>query len=204
MITLKSAAETSFVIKKSRFIGFACRTDSEHNAHDMIEQRKKTHYDATHNCFAYLLENGAMRYSDDGEPQGTAGLPVLDIIRHAGMVDAAVVVTRYFGGTLLGKGGLVRAYSETASLAVEDAGIAVMTPCVRLEISCDYQYYDRLMRLIDGLPGTVDEAEFADRVRVLLTVAEPLAERLELETSELTRGASLPRLVEKIFLPVAE
>ena len=122
---LKNSAEIEFIEKKSIFIGFSAIVKNEEEALSIIREKKKKYQDATHNVYAYITDNGNItRYSDDGEPQGTAGMPVLNSIRMSGISDVLVVVTRYFGGTLLGAGGLVRAYSTAASMALDAGGVA--------------------------------------------------------------------------------
>ena len=125
--TILDRAEDEFVERKSRFIGAIAPVETEEEALDFIAQIKHQHRDATHNTYAYVLKNGVKRYSDDGEPQGTAGVPMLDCLEKEGLVDVAVVVTRYFGGILLGAGGLVRAYSHGAKIAVDAASRKLMT-----------------------------------------------------------------------------
>ena len=112
--TVRKNAQDQFVEKRSRFIGYACPVQTEQEALDFITSKKSEHWDASHNVYAYILRDGTMRFSDDGEPQGTAGMPVLDVLRKSGVTDVVTVATRYFGGILLGGGGLVRAYSHTA------------------------------------------------------------------------------------------
>ena len=113
--------EAEFVEKKSRFIGRVWPVDTEEEALAKIQEMKKKHYDATHNCWAYIIRDGAVRFSDDGEPGGTAGMPMLQVLQREGLFNVVCVVTRYFGGTLLGTGGLVRAYTEAAQAAVAAA-----------------------------------------------------------------------------------
>ena len=129
-----SASETELVEKRSRFIGQVWHVESEAEARARIEESKKKHYDARHNCWCYRLRDGAERYSDDGEPQGTAGQPMLNVFQREGVVDAVCVVTRYFGGVLLGAGGLVRAYTQSAKDALDAAGISVVRRWSRVQL----------------------------------------------------------------------
>ena len=122
-VTLLKSGSATLVEKKSEFIGYACPVKDEDEAIEFVKSIKKKHSDARHNVYAYMIGQNIARYSDDGEPQGTGGIPVLDVIRKSGFTDAVIVVTRYFGGILLGAGGLVRAYSAAAKMAVDDAGI---------------------------------------------------------------------------------
>ena len=143
--TIKSASSDEFVVKKSRFIGYVRPVKTQEEALAFINEIKSKHWDATHNVSAYILRNGGIkRYSDDGEPQGTAGVPCLDVLEKENLVDTCVVVTRYFGGILLGGGGLVRAYSHSAKIAVDSAKIITMAHCVDVEIECDYTFYGKL------------------------------------------------------------
>ena len=143
-ITLEREASASFIEKKSEFIGYACPCKTEQEALDFIAKIRKKHADAKHNVYAYQIkENNIARFTDDGEPQGTAGMPVLDIIKKTGFTDACIVVTRYFGGILLGTGGLVRAYSHAAKLAAEAAHVITYERFITCEIVCDYTDYDK-------------------------------------------------------------
>lgn len=163
--TILKRAEDEFVERRSRFIGHAAPVQTEEEAIAFINEWKAKYWDATHNVYAYCLREGQIkRYSDDGEPQGTAGIPTLDVLLKSGVTDAVVVVTRYFGGVLLGAGGLVRAYSHGASIALQAAGVITMRECVMASLSCDYNQYGRVQALIPECGGTVDAADFGERV----------------------------------------
>ena len=152
--TVLQEAQDDFVEKRSRFIGYARPVSTEAEALAFIAEKKSKHWDASHNVYAYILrDGGVMRYSDDGEPQGTAGIPVLDVLQKSGVTDVVVVATRYFGGILLGGGGLVRAYSHTASIALQAAGIVTMRECLMLEVLCDYGQYGRAAALVPECGG---------------------------------------------------
>ena len=160
--TIAQAAQDEFVEKRSRFIGYARPVQTEEEAQAFIAEMKSRHWDATHNVYAYILREGNIqRYSDDGEPQGTAGIPTLDVLQKSHVTDVAVVVTRYFGGILLGGGGLVRAYSHGASIALKAAGIITMKECSLLMLSCDYSRYGRVSSLIPECGGIIDDTDFA-------------------------------------------
>ena len=147
-VTLGKDGTATFEMKKSEFIGYAAHVTTEEEARAFVDKIRKKHADARHNVYAYMLsENNIMRYSDDGEPQGTAGLPVLDILRKGGITDAVIVVTRYFGGILLGTGGLVRAYSAAAKAAVEDAGRASFVNYEEYALTMSYPLYQRVPNL---------------------------------------------------------
>ncbi|HIT52660.1 MAG TPA: YigZ family protein [Candidatus Fimivicinus intestinavium] len=169
--TLRAFASDEFTEKRSRFIGFAQPVATIEEAGAWIDSIRAQHRDATHNVFAYLLRSGQLeRYSDDGEPQGTAGIPVLDVLRKRGVTNCAVVVTRYFGGVLLGAGGLVRAYSHAASLALDAAGLVTMAHCVILKIACDYSFYGKLAAYIPEWGGIVEDTQFGADVTVRVRI----------------------------------
>lgn len=163
--TVAAAAEDEFTEKRSRFIGAVRPVSTEEEAQTFIRARTKQYWDARHNVYAYVLQRGALcRFSDDGEPQGTAGVPVLDVLRKEDLTDCAVVVTRYFGGILLGGGGLVRAYSHAAKLAVDAGGVVRMQPCLLGRVTCDYAQYGFLPALIAQCGGTVEDTAFTEAV----------------------------------------
>ncbi len=167
--TIAKAATAEYVDRRSRFIGAVCPVTTEQEALDFIAAKKKEHWDARHNVYAYVLrEGGVSRFSDDNEPQGTAGLPTLEVLQKQGLTDCVVVVTRYFGGILLGTGGLVRAYSQSAALAVAEAGVIERRLCAYGEITCDYAQYGFLQSLIPECGGKVDNATFESTVTVSL------------------------------------
>ena len=198
--TVKREAHVEFEEKRSLFIGHALHVDTEEEALAFIKQMKKQYSDATHNCFAYLLKGGIVaRYSDDGEPQGTAGVPVLDTIRKSGVTDAAVVVTRYFGGILLGAGGLVRAYSHTARLALEAAHIITYEQYTELELVCSYSDYQKYQAELPRFGAVIDDTQFADRVTLLFSVKDPVVEDVFARVREISNGATIPTVRGKRF-----
>lgn len=164
--TILTEAEDAFIEKRSKFIGYAKPVKTEEEALEFIAEKKSRHWDASHNVYAYIIRGGIMRYSDDGEPQGTAGIPVLDVLQKSGVTDLVVVATRYFGGILLGGGGLVRAYSHTASIALQAAGIITMRECLMMELSCDYGQYGRVASLVPECGGVTDDTVFEEKVTV--------------------------------------
>ena len=195
--TLAARGEEEFTEKRSRFIGYCAPAESEHAALDFIASIKAMHKTASHNVWAYnLRESHLVRYTDDGEPSGTAGLPVLDVLKRGEIVDAVIVITRYFGGTLLGTGGLVRAYGEGASRAVRAAGVATMAPCSIYTLDCAYGDYDRLERLLRELGATVTDSAFTDRVALRVALAQADGPRLCADVRELTRGETAPAFLE--------
>ena len=165
--TIAQAASAEFTEKKSRFIGHIFPIEREEQAMELIARLKKEYWDARHNTYAYVLRGGMLRrFSDDGEPQGTAGMPMLDVLVKNELEDCLVVVTRYFGGILLGTGGLVRAYSHATALAIEAAGIVQMLPCRLGCVRCPYPMYQELTALIEECGGKVAAQDFADAVTV--------------------------------------
>ncbi len=188
-LTIKDAAQDEFTEKRSRFIGYAKPVTTEAEATAFIEEIRKKHWDAKHNVYAYVLREGnTQRYSDDGEPQGTAGVPTLDVLKKQGVTDCVVVVTRYFGGILLGGGGLVRAYSHAASIALQAAGIVEMRSFTSCETTLDYNLYGRLPAIIAELSGKVTDTEFADSVHVKFLIPEEFTDLFAEKFADLTLG----------------
>ena len=170
-------AESEFVEKRSRFIGHIWKEDSEEEARARIEETKKKHYDARHNCWCYIIRGGAVRYSDDGEPQGTAGQPMLNVFQREGVENVCCVVTRYFGGILLGAGGLVRAYTQSAKDALDAAGISVVRRWVAMEVPCSYSMFERARLEVAAFGGVVENVDYgADVVLSALLPEERAAE----------------------------
>ncbi len=187
--TIAGAAVDEFVEKRSRFIGAIQPVTTEEEAQAFIRARAKEMWDAKHNVYAYVLSRGSVcRFSDDGEPQGTAGIPALDVLRKENLTDCAVVITRYFGGILLGGGGLVRAYSHAAKLAVDAAGIVQMCPCVYGEIVCDYAQYGWVPAMIAAAGGVVTDTRFADAVTICLSLPVEQQGALQAELTERSAG----------------
>lgn len=176
--------------KHSRFIAELMPVTTEAQAADFLASVRKKHRDARHHCFAYLLKDGAARCSDDGEPSGTAGVPILEILRHSGLSDVCLVVTRYFGGTLLGAGGLLRAYSGVAADAVGIAVRVTLTNCVLASVHMEYGDYSRFLKLCEGFSMTVDRGEFSDSVAAMVSVAESEFEAFAAAVIELTNGTA--------------
>ena len=165
--TIRQSASAELIEKRSRFIGYAKPVTTQDEAIAFINEIKTKHWDATHNVYAYVIRGeGVSRYSDDNEPQGTAGIPTLDAIRKRGITDCVVVVTRYFGGTLLGAGGLVRAYGASAKAAIDAAGEREMVLCSSCTLACSYTLYGKLPALIARHGGSIDSSDFADDVKL--------------------------------------
>lgn len=188
-LTVKQSACDEFVEKRSRFIGYCKPVKTQEEAVEFINEIRSKHWDATHNVYAYVLSDGQiMRYSDDGEPQGTAGVPVLEVMKKTGIVDAVVVVTRYFGGIMLGAGGLVRAYSHGASVAVNAAKPIKMQLCLECTVSCTYSRYGKVSSLIPELGGIIDDSDFGEGVDILFHIPEEKFTKLNKELADATSG----------------
>ena len=169
--TIKDEATAEIEIKHSKFIATVIPCETENQAMEFVAKIRKKYWDAKHNVYAFSLkENSLRRYSDDGEPHSTAGLPVLKSIIHSGLENIAVVVTRYFGGILLGTGGLVRAYSEAAKTALENAQVVTITKALEIVINCDYSDYDVMLKVFEPFNITVFDTEFAEKVKITIGI----------------------------------
>lgn len=187
--TVYEYASDSFTEKKSEFIGHICPVKTAEEAVAFIEHIKSQNRKARHNVYAYVLRDGnTSRYSDDGEPQGTGGVPVLDVINKAGLTDVCVVVTRYFGGVLLGASGLVRAYSQACSLAVAAARKMEMCECSRVSFSCDYTLYGRVSYLLPEFGVITEKEDFADTVNLSVLCKSELVEELKRKLTDVSNG----------------
>ena len=187
-ITLSKEASVSFIEKKSEFIGHAAPVKTEEEAMEFINKIRKKYGDATHNCYAYMLANGSARYSDDGEPQGTAGVPILSVIQKGGFTDAVIVVTRYFGGILLGAGGLVRAYSASARDAVAAAKIVTYAELTEFTLTCSYSDYQKLIPVISQSGVTEDGSDFTDTVTLTLAARADAYAQFSAKVAEIGGG----------------
>lgn len=187
--TIEGAVTARIEEKKSEFIAHAAFADTEEKALAVLERVRAEHRTASHNVYAYALRADARtRYSDDGEPAKTSGLPTLDAIRHAGLVDCIVVTTRYFGGTLLGTGGLVRAYTAAANAALTAAKRVTVCRCVRGAVRVDYALYEPVLRILTQAGAKPAEAVFAERVTVPFRLLAGGEDALRTALNELCRG----------------
>ena len=164
--------ESEYEEKRSRFLGHLRPVETEEEARLFITEMKKKHHDARHNCWCYRIRGGAVRYSDDAEPQGTAGLPMLEILQREGIENAVCVVTRYFGGVLLGTGGLLRAYQKAAKGAVEDAGISVVRAWTKMSIVCDYSDYEKIRSELEQQNAVISDTEYGEKVTLTVLVSQ--------------------------------
>ena len=180
--------EDEFVEKKSRFIGRVWLVETEEEALEKIAQMKKQHYDATHNCWAYIIKDGAMRFSDDGEPGGTAGNPMMQVLQREQLYNVVCVVTRYFGGILLGAGGLVRAYTKGAKIAIDAAGKSMKRVWSVLYIPCPYNYYERMILEVAAFDGVIRSTEFGAEIDLEVLVAAPKTDEFIARLTDMTNG----------------
>jgi uncharacterized YigZ family protein len=199
-VTLKGPAEAELTEKKSRFVAAAAPVGDEREALDFIESRRRLHRTAAHTVYAYFLRQGNIRRcSDGGEPQGTGGIPVMELMAKEGLTDVCLVVSRYFGGTLLGTGGLTRAFTGAASLALAAAQRRTMVCCRAYELSLGYAQYQRIQRLIAGLGGHILRADYGETVRVELLLPADKGEDFEKKLAEETAATASLRFVEKRY-----
>lgn len=195
----RGVGRAEYIEKKSRFLGGVYPVTSEQEAKEILERVRKQHYDARHNCWCYILKSGQKRYSDDGEPQGTAGQPMLNVFEREGVVDVLCIVTRYFGGILLGAGGLCRAYTKAAKDALDAAGISKMQPWLRQQITVSYALFERAKLLIAAQEGTVEDAQYRAEILMTYRIPEGADERLRTALREASSGSVVPSLLEEIF-----
>ena len=180
--------EDEFTEKKSRFIGRIWLVETEEEALSKIQEMKKQHYDATHNCWAYIIHGGAVRFSDDGEPGGTAGMPMLQVLQREGLNNVVCVVTRYFGGILLGAGGLVRAYTKGAKIAVDAAGKSIKRVWTVLYVPCPYSFYERVKLEIEAFGGILRSTDFGAEVDMEILFPQANAQLFLDRLTDLTSG----------------
>lgn len=189
-ITIRDFGEDSFIEKKSEFIGYAKRCESEEEAKAFVSEIKNKHKQATHNCFAYVIgENmGIQRYSDDGEPQGTAGIPILEVMKKSNVTDCAIVVTRYYGGILLGAGGLTRAYTKGASIALKAGGVVEKVEGLRLLFHMDYDMLGKIQYKCNENNWYIEDTEYTDKVVIHILAEVEKANDIETEIIEISNG----------------
>lgn len=179
---------SEYVEKRSRFLGLVRHVSSEEEARQIIAEVKKQNYDARHNCWCYIIDGGPERYSDDGEPQGTAGIPMLEVFRREGVSDVVCVVTRYFGGVLLGAGGLFRAYSKAAKEALASAGTEEVIEKTTLSFSCPYQLFDRIRKETEALGASVLDTEYGENIIITASIAAGREEEFSRRIYDVSAG----------------
>lgn len=197
------AGAAELVEKRSRFLGHVFPAESEEEARACIEGVKKRHYDARHNCWCFRLRAGGVeRYSDDGEPQGTAGQPMLNVFQREQVENVCCVVTRYFGGILLGAGGLVRAYTQSAKDALDAAGISVVRRWVEASIPCPYPLFERVKLEVEACGGILGEVEYAAGVTLQALLPEENTQAFSARLTELSAGSVAPVFCGEAFRPI--
>ncbi|MBR4442210.1 MAG: YigZ family protein [Clostridia bacterium] len=199
--TLMKRASDEFIVNKSRFIGHGAPVESEEEALAFLAEMRRTYADASHNCYAYIVgaNMGVMRYSDDGEPGGTAGMPIIEVMKNRGVTNACVVVTRYFGGVLLGAGGLVRAYTQGAAAAVNACGVGVMHPTARSMMDVPYPLLNRVEYFFKSAPVAVEAKDFSDVITFTFLVKVSDEPTLIESLTQLSEGRLEPMRFDEIY-----
>ncbi len=199
--TLREAATDEYIIHKSRFLCHAAPVQTEEAALAFLNEKRRQYRDANHNCYAYVIGKnaGIMRYSDDGEPGGTAGMPMMEVLKAQGVADCCVVVTRYFGGILLGAGGLVRAYSHSCALAVQKAGVVVMLPSERWLIDVPYPMWDKVSHTLAALPVQTEQTEFLSSVQATLLIRQRDAQDIMNKLTQETNARMDSLLLDELY-----
>ena len=198
----RGVGQAEYIEKKSRFLGGVYPVTTEQEARGILERVRKQHYDARHNCWCYIIKDGAERYSDDGEPQGTAGIPMLEVFRREGVCNVVCVVTRYFGGILLGAGGLLRAYTKSAKDALDAAGISVVRRWVETALDCSYAAAEKLKQEITAFGGIVAGLDYGAAVTIHAYVPEESAEDFKARIFDVSAGGVTVRVTGEDFRAV--
>ena len=197
--TINGSAEARFIEKKSEFIGYIRHTETEAEAIAFINEIRAMHRKATHNCYAYMLrDNNTARHSDDGEPGGTAGVPIYEVLRKEGLIDVTCVVTRYFGGIMLGAGGLVRAYTQGAKIAVEAAEILNMCSAARLMLKLDYSLYGKIGKTLTDFDVRTEKEDFGADVEITLCIRSEDEEKFTAALVDLCNGSIIVKKLEEL------
>lgn len=186
--------EAEYDEKRSRFIGCVAPAETEEAARAFIAEIKKQHFDARHNCWCYIIKDGAERYSDDGEPQGTAGIPMLEVFRREGISNVVCVVTRYFGGVLLGAGGLLRAYTKAATDALNAAGRSKVIPMKEYILKCSYSAAERIKQYAVSAGGSLTDTEYGEEVTLKVRVEDSISESFAAQIFDASAGTVTPEL----------
>lgn len=199
--TLLKRASAEFVINKSRFIGYGCPCETENEALAFLREIREKHADASHNCYAYIIGSnmGVMRYSDDGEPGGTAGMPIIEVMKARGVTNCCIVVTRYFGGVLLGAGGLVRAYSQGSTAAINACGVGVMYPTARYLMDVPYPMLGRFEHYLKSSPIRVEDKQFSDVITFSFLCKTQDEEGVLADLTSLSEGRLEPIKFEELY-----
>lgn len=207
-LTIKEYACDEYVEKKSRFIGHIAPVTTQQEAEEFIKEISTKHKSATHNTFAYILRNNGgteiKRYSDNGEPQGTAGVPSLEVISKEGLTDVCIVVTRYYGGIMLGAGGLVRAYSHASKIAIDSATKMHMATCHEVIVECDYNLYQKVLYLLPSYTIVVKDTEFTSLVTLNLLIHQDSLDGFVKQITEISNGQVIPIVMGEIFADILQ
>lgn len=198
----RGVGQAEYIEKKSRFLGGVYPVTSEQEAKEILERVRRQHYDARHNCWCYIIKDGPERYSDDGEPQGTAGIPMLEVFRREGVCNVVCVVTRYFGGILLGAGGLLRAYTKSAKDALDAAGISVVRRWVETALDCSYAAAEKLKQEITVFGGIVAGLDYGAAVTIHAYIPEESAEDFKARIFDVSAGSVTVRVTGEDFRAV--
>ncbi len=204
--TLMKRGDGEFIINKSRFIGHGAPAQTEEEALAFLAEMRKKYADASHNCYAYIIGTnmGIMRYSDDGEPGGTAGMPIIEVMKNRGITNCVVVVTRYFGGILLGAGGLCRAYTQGAVTAINESGVGVMHPSVRYLMDVPYPMLSRVEYFFKSAPVIIENKDFSDVITFSYLVKQSDEEKLNADITQMSEGRLEPMRFDEMYLPWSE
>ena len=200
-------SQSEVIINKSKFIGTACYVKNVEEARAFVAKVTSKYSDATHNCFAYVSDTlgNELKFSDNGEPSGTAGMPILEVIRNKKLVQTAVVVTRYFGGIKLGAGGLVRAYTDCAAKAIDNGTVVVESKAIEFEIRCDYTIYKIVEKVLQSLANTVQtDIQYTDMVTISLITKIELYDEISKKLVDITNAKIQIEQGEEFFYPFAE
>lgn len=203
-LTPAQAAKAELTEKKSRFIGLVFPVETEEEARAIIERTRKRYYDARHHCFCYILKDGPVRYSDDGEPQGTAGQPMLSVFTGAQLQNVLCIVVRYFGGILLGTGGLVRAYTRAAKDALAQAGVAQYRAWERADVWCPYAFFDRVKLELSAHGGVIESTEYGADILLHVLLPEENSAACAQALREMTAGRVRPEHTGSIYRAVLQ
>ncbi len=200
-ITVNSEATGEIVVKKSKFIATIKKVETVLKATEELNKIRETYKDASHNTYAYIINNNStyQKYNDDGEPKGTAGLPILAVLNHNKLENILVVVTRYFGGTKLGVGGLTRAYSKATVNALEKVIIVKMQRCINVELSCDYQLVGKIQSKLKENNITIDHSQFLEKVTFHITIKDDMARQIEKDIIDLTSNRCEFKIIEEVY-----
>lgn len=199
--TIASTNEASIEVKRSRFIAVATPVSSREEAEKFLETVRRTHYNAKHHVYAFQLrKDNLLKYSDDGEPSGTAGKPIAEILRRRSLTDLMIVVTRYFGGILLGTGGLAHAYSDATQLVLSNTPVIIMMEVTRMQCRCDYSLYGRLPSLIASFGGEIETTDFADRVLLSFIIPTENSRDFQIALRELSLGKTEAIAIETAYI----